>query len=141
MQEYYRDRFTAFRQGKYADAEKAFRAGLKKAEKSDSNVTVVALLLNNFADVYKAQSKYSKAEPLYKRSLAIKEKALGADRPAVAITLSNLAGLYVEQGKYDNLQRATSCMIRSSEMRDDDNCTRPVTMHFSIRIQEGAFVL
>lgn len=30
------------------------------------------------------------AEPLYKRSLAIGEKALGADHPDVALSLSNL---------------------------------------------------
>ncbi|MDA0803982.1 MAG: tetratricopeptide repeat protein, partial [Planctomycetota bacterium] len=35
-----------------------------------------------------------KAEPLYKRSLAIWEKALGPDHPDVATSLENLAALY-----------------------------------------------
>ncbi|MCX5683585.1 MAG: tetratricopeptide repeat protein, partial [Planctomycetota bacterium] len=34
------------------------------------------------------------AEPLYKRSLAIREKALGPDHPLVALSLENLAALY-----------------------------------------------
>ena len=34
------------------------------------------------------------AEPLYKRALAIYEKALGPDHPHVAIHLNNLAVLY-----------------------------------------------
>ena len=41
-----------------------------------------------------------RAEPLYKRSLAIFEKALGPDHPDVAISLNNLAELYQAQGRY-----------------------------------------
>ena len=35
-----------------------------------------------------------------KRSLAIQEKALGPDHPAVALNLNNLAELYRAQGQY-----------------------------------------
>ncbi len=38
--------------------------------------------------------------PLYKRSLAIREKALGPEHPHVAVSLNNLAALYRDQGKY-----------------------------------------
>ncbi len=37
---------------------------------------------------------------LYKRSLAIREKALGPEHPNVAQSLNNLALLYDAQGKY-----------------------------------------
>jgi hypothetical protein len=40
--------------------------------------------LNNVANIYIAQGRYAGAEPLYKRSLAISEKALGPDHPDVA---------------------------------------------------------
>ncbi len=43
---------------------------------------------------------YAEAEPLHKRSLAIREKALGPDHPDVAQSLNNLGGLYKVQGKY-----------------------------------------
>ena len=43
---------------------------------------------------------YADAEPLYKRSLAIREKALGPDHPAVAAALNNLALLYHQQGRH-----------------------------------------
>ena len=46
------------------------------------------------------QGKYAEAEPLYQRSLAIREKALGKDHPDVATSLNNLAALYHNQGKY-----------------------------------------
>ena len=40
------------------------------------------------------QGKYSEAEPLYLRSLEIRERQLGADHPDVAQSLNNLAALY-----------------------------------------------
>ncbi len=46
------------------------------------------------------QGQYAEAEPLYKRSLAIQEKALGPDHPDVATTLNNLAEIYRNQGRY-----------------------------------------
>ena len=38
--------------------------------------------------------RYSEAEPLYKQSLAIREKVLGPNHPDVAASLNNLAELY-----------------------------------------------
>ena len=60
----------------------------------------MARTLHNLASVYNAQGKYAEAEALYKRALEIKEKALGADHPSVAMTLNNLAVLYQGQAKY-----------------------------------------
>jgi len=50
--------------------------------------------------MYVAQGQYALAEPLYKRSLTIWEKALGPDHPDVAASLNNLASLYKSQGQY-----------------------------------------
>ncbi|CAN0535323.1 unnamed protein product, partial [Laminaria digitata] len=47
-----------------------------------------------------AQGNYAEAGPLYKRSLAIDEKALGPEHPNVATSLNNLAGLFETQGNY-----------------------------------------
>ena len=58
------------------------------------------LSLNNLADLYRAQGRYTDAEPLYKRSLAIREKALVPIIPNVAKSLNNLASLYEAQGRY-----------------------------------------
>ncbi|CAN0409095.1 unnamed protein product, partial [Laminaria digitata] len=44
-----------------------------------------------------AQGNYAEAGPLYKRSLAIKEKALGPEHPSVAKSLNGLAGLLETQ--------------------------------------------
>ena len=47
----------------------------------------VATSLNNLAGLYCTQGQYAQAEPLYKRSLAILEKALGHGIPLWPIAL------------------------------------------------------
>ncbi|CAN0560911.1 unnamed protein product, partial [Laminaria digitata] len=44
-----------------------------------------------------AQGNYAEAGPLYKRTLAIYEKALGPEHPSVATSLNNLAVLLENQ--------------------------------------------
>ena len=46
------------------------------------------------ANIYFYKGEYAKAEPLFQRALAIREKALGPDHPDVAETLGALARLY-----------------------------------------------
>src|SRR5258706_5275333 len=53
----------------------------------------VASMQNNLAALYRMQKKYAQAEPLYLRSIATREKALGPEDPTVALTISNLAAL------------------------------------------------
>jgi tetratricopeptide (TPR) repeat protein len=60
-------------------------------------ITPAELKDTNLALLYRVQGHYADA---YKRALAISEKALGPDHPAVAIRLNNLALLYRVQGRY-----------------------------------------
>ncbi len=59
----------------------------------------MAASLNNLAELYLLQGRYTEAEPLYKRSLAIWEKALGAEHPDVATSLENYSALLRETGR------------------------------------------
>src|SRR5262249_3191631 len=56
--------------------------------------------LDSLAGLHRAQGRTAEAEPLYKRSLAIREKVLGPEHPEVAQSLNNLALLYLDQGRY-----------------------------------------
>ena len=56
--------------------------------------------LNNLASVYREEGRFAEAEPLYRRSLGIWEKALGPDHPLVAASLINVGELYQAQGRY-----------------------------------------
>jgi len=56
------------------------------------------------------------AEPLLKRSLAIKEKAFGPNHQGVAISLNSLAALYINQGRYTDAELS---LKQSLAIRED----------------------
>jgi CHAT domain-containing protein len=56
--------------------------------------------LNNLANVVAKLGRLAEAEVLYKRALAVREKALGFEHPDVAQTLKNLGGVYRKLGRY-----------------------------------------
>jgi tetratricopeptide (TPR) repeat protein len=80
-------------QGHYREAAVKFQRA--NALKPDDAVILNWLGLS----LYDA-GQYVKAEPLYKRALEIREKALGKDHLETATSLNNLASLYESQGKY-----------------------------------------
>ena len=55
--------------------------------------TLVAIRLNNLAQLLQDTNRLSEAEPLMRRALAIDEKSYGPDHPKVATDLNNLAQL------------------------------------------------
>jgi len=59
-----------------------------------------AQLLNQAGLYLSKRGRYTDIEPLYKRALAIWEKALGPEHPKVATSLNNLVELYRAQGQY-----------------------------------------
>ena len=52
------------------------------------------MFLSSLAQVYHLQSRFSEAEPLYRRSLSIREDLLGAEHPSLADVLGALGHLY-----------------------------------------------
>jgi tetratricopeptide (TPR) repeat protein len=58
----------------------------------------VGTIVNSLAGLYKAQGQHAKAEPLYKRALEIREKALGPEHPDMAACLENYASLLRNMG-------------------------------------------
>ena len=91
---------SAYQRGDYAEATKQWEAALKEAQGFGAQDPRFATSLNNLAELYRAQGRYGEAEPLFKRSLAIWEKALGPEHPEVAASLNNRALLYQAQGRY-----------------------------------------
>ena len=86
-----------YEQGRYTAAESALQKVL--AVHDDDPV-----VLNNLALALDAQAKYNEAEPLYKRALAINEKALGPNHPSVAVVLSNLGDLQRKEARYSEAE-------------------------------------
>ena len=73
---------------------------LKSGSPSSSRDPQTATSLNNLAALYNSQGRYEAVEPLYQRTLAIREKSLGPEHPDTAQSLNNLAELYLAHGKY-----------------------------------------
>ncbi len=63
--------------------------------------SVIWARATNLALFYHDQGQYVLAEPLYRRSLAILEKALRPEHPTVAASLENYAELLRETGRAD----------------------------------------
>ncbi|WP_373315454.1 tetratricopeptide repeat protein [Asanoa ishikariensis] len=59
----------------------------------------VAVCLHNLGSIYHRRAEPARAEPLYRRALAIKERALGPDHPELATTLTNLGTLCEQRGR------------------------------------------
>ena len=65
----------------------------------------MAVSLNKLAELYKTQGHYAQAEPLYQRSLAIKEKTLGPEHSGVAQSLENYAALLRQTARSEEAER------------------------------------
>ena len=77
-----------------------------------------ARLLNQAGYYLDGRARYAEAEPLYRRALAIREKALGPDHPDTATSLNDLAGLYRLQGRFTaRRSRCTAGRWRSGRRR------------------------
>jgi tetratricopeptide (TPR) repeat protein len=72
--------------------------------------------LNNLAYLYYSIGRYAEAEPLYVRSLAIREEQLGANHPDTATSLNNLASLYESISRY---AEAETLYVRSLAIREE----------------------
>ena len=65
--------------------------------------------------LYQTKGNYAQAEPLYRRSLAIREKVLGSEHPDVALSLSNLGRLYLARG---DTAEATRTLTQAAAIED-----------------------
>ena len=126
-------------QGKFSEAETAHRRALAIREKVlGPNHPDTATSLNNLANVLFEQGKddrtsaaeqrarassgqrvqsISEVEGLYRRALAIQERALGPEHPALANTLNNLAAMLDQQGKFSEsepLQRRALAILEKA---------------------------
>lgn len=63
-----------------------------------------AELLNEAGLYCFERAQYAESVALFKRSLVIRERVLGAEHPEVAMSLSNLAALYDHQGRYEEAE-------------------------------------
>jgi len=85
----------------------------KLIEKWNLELEEAGGLLNKTGFYLKQRARYEEAEPLYQRSLVIREKVLGDRHPDVAVALNNLAQLLADTNR---LQEAEPLMRRALEI-------------------------
>jgi tetratricopeptide (TPR) repeat protein len=100
----------AHQQGDEVLAEKLLQLSYQEAERFGPDDPRFAISMHNLANLYATQGKYSQAEPLYLRAVAVLEKARGAEHPQTALARVGLADLYQVEGR---LVEADSLYLRS----------------------------
>jgi tetratricopeptide (TPR) repeat protein len=98
----------AMSQGKATDAENFFRLALAEAEKMPPNDPKVLTTLNNLANCLRQQGRFSDAEPLYKKAIALREKASGLHSKDLAILLENYAKMLRLAGRTPEAEKIDS---------------------------------
>ncbi len=84
----------------YPEAEKSFKKALELESKEQFvDPGVLASIQINLAAVYRAEARYSEAEPLYLKALSDREAIVGHNHPDLINALRGLSLLYLNQGK------------------------------------------
>jgi len=73
-------------------------SSLEHSDKDEANK------LEDLQEQYTDLKKYDRAEILYKRELALREKMLGPQNPDLAVELKEMASFYVEQKRYSEAE-------------------------------------
>jgi tetratricopeptide (TPR) repeat protein len=108
-----------FAEGDATGAEQAFLAAVAQAEQPGGDPLQVASSLSSLGQLRYQQKDYVGAEDSFRRSLELRERALGSDHPTVISGINNLAALYVARGALDEaeplLQRAMGVTLKRVE--------------------------
>jgi tetratricopeptide (TPR) repeat protein/CHAT domain-containing protein len=101
FEEMYQRGLAFYQAGKYPEATAVAQQFIKlAAARYGEQHPLYATGLFYLAALYQAQDRAAEAETLFKRALAIKEKALGPDHAELADIAINLADLYQKQGRF-----------------------------------------
>ncbi|MBD1889355.1 tetratricopeptide repeat protein [Coleofasciculus sp. FACHB-SPT9] len=100
------------KQQKYDEASSySIRASIGASRKERLDIATYLFYLARF--YWEQQKEYSKAEPLYKQALEIRQQELGDNHDDVAVCLNNLASIYQHLERYEDAQ---DCYLRSFEI-------------------------
>ena len=90
----------AYQDRNFPEAQRLYSQALQQAEAFGPADPRLATNLNNLAESYRQGDRFAEAEPLYKRSLEVWERARGPRDVTLSPVLSNLGELYRQMGRY-----------------------------------------
>ena len=114
----------AHQDGELEAAEEWFRAAEQSASRFDPTDPRLALTLGNLADFYHSQARDDEAEPLYRESLELLERAEGPDSTRFARFAADLALFYTALDRVEEAEplyrRALEALERMHGPDDDE---------------------
>jgi len=109
----------AFVDGDYAEAGQRFEAAVNEAESFGADDPRLAESLNGLGVVYRTVRRFTEAEPLLRRALAIRERVKDPAQLDLIQSRNNLAGLYLDQGRTADaeplLKRSQALEVRTTK--------------------------
>ena len=70
------------------------------------------------ARIYRAQGRYSEAEPLFQHALFTFEKVIGSDHTDIGVMLNDLSGLYLALGRYGEAEPLMKRALAIAEKKE-----------------------
>src|SRR5262249_9318022 len=130
----------AFDEGRYSDADRYLRLALDEFEKGGNSFETAASL-GDLAAVLVAQERYSQAEPLLDRALALMPEGDVRHPSETARLLGNLAALYVHTGRRSDAQSAFKRALRVVEQyaKDDPHIVVLLSNVGALHVQNGNY--
>jgi tetratricopeptide (TPR) repeat protein len=95
----------ATKSGDKAKAEACYKAAIRAARTLGESSPQAAACMSNLANFYYVQGDGAQADELYKKALALKEKALGMEHQDLARDLVGLGRIALSSNKYPEAQQ------------------------------------
>lgn len=113
----------AYEQANWGQAERLFKSALKEAEPFGDKDLRLASSLTNLGVLYNFRNQSAKAEPLFERAIAIKQKAMGADNPEVVASVGKMCHFYLKSGNQAKADALSNKIISYADkmMKDRTN--------------------
>lgn len=94
----------AFQEGRHGDAERLLLDDLARAERQHGDSLATARALVDLGELYRGQARFSEAEPLFRRAIALLEALHGPQHRLLVRPLNSLALIYRAQGLYEQAE-------------------------------------
>ena len=115
---------------------------VRVARAADAGDAELAMALSALASALSDARQYDRAEPLFRETLALRQRVLGDDHPDVAWTRYNFAYLLMETGKHDDAaSMAQALLAQRGTVLPDSHPTVSATLQVlgRVRMAQGRF--
>lgn len=99
IEQYTKRGIDLYAAGAYQDSEREFLNAIGVAQEPGASSGLLPFALDRVGDFYHSSGNYSRAEPLYRQSLQLKEQALSENHQQILAGINNLALLYYAEGR------------------------------------------